>query len=339
MTKQFKLKIPAAALAIATLVFNACVPARQYDEMKLKKATCEEENAKLKTETASYISKNDELNSRNAEQKKQIEKLENDTTSLGTAQRRLTNLYNELSNSYEKLVANNDKLLASKADETKKVIGQLQMTQEELIKKQDEMAKKEAALNELQASLGKMQGNLKEREEKVRDLQRMLDQKDSVANALRNIVSKALTGFEGNGLTITKKDGNVYVSMDEKLLFASGSTVVDKRGEDALKQLAQVLESNKDINVRIEGHTDNVPISGGPIKDNWDLSVLRATSVTRILTKYGATIDPVRLIPSGRGPYLPVEANTTAEAKRKNRRIEVVLIPKLGDLMDAVQDK
>lgn len=339
MNKYTKFLTTIIAVLVSAQLFNSCVPARQYDEMKLKKATCEEENARLKAESASYTTKNNELSTLNADQKKQIQKLENDTASLGTAQRRLTNLYNELSSSYEKLVANNDKLLASKADETKKVIGQLQMTQEELIKKQDEMAKKEAALNELQASLGKMQGDLKDREEKVRDLQRMLDQKDSLANALRKTVANALSGFEGNGLTITKKDGNVYVSMDEKLLFASGSTVVDKRGEDALKQLSTVLENNKDINVRIEGHTDNVPISGGPIKDNWDLSVLRATSVTRILTKYGATIDPVRLIPSGRGPYLPVEPNTTAESKRKNRRIEVVLIPKLNDLMNVMENK
>lgn len=310
MISTLKITGRIAALLIAANLFNACIPARQYEELQLKKGKCEEENAKLKTENSGYTTQNQELAATNTDLTKRKAELERDTSSLGTAQRRLTNLYNELNSSYEKLVANNDKLLASKTDETKKVIGQLQMTQEELIKKQDELSKKEVALNQLQ-------GDLKTREERVKELQSMLDQKDSLANALRKIVSNALSGFEGNGLTITKRDGNVYVSMDEKLLFASGSTVVDKRGEEALQQLAGVLEKNAEINVRIEGHTDNVPISGGPIKDNWDLSVLRATSVTRILTKYGATINPVRLIPSGRSSYLPIEPNTSAESKRK----------------------
>ncbi len=154
-------------------------------------------------------------------------------------------------------------------------------------------------------------------------------------NALKKAVSDALVGFENNGLTVTKKNGKVYVSMEEKLLFASGSTVVDSKGEGALKEIAKVLEKNADINVLIEGHTDNVPISGGAIKDNWDLSVLRATSVVRILTKH-ADIDPTRLTPAGRGPYLPVDNANSTDARRKNRRIEIILSPKLDELFKGI---
>ncbi len=306
----------------------ACVPARQYDELKARKGNCDEENSKLRSENATYSTKNAELTSTLAELKKEKEKLEQDTLNLGTAQRRLTSLYNELNGSYEKLIANNDRLLESKSDETKKVISQLQMTQEELIKKQDALAKKEQELNQLTEEL-------KKREARVNELESVLAKKDEDVNALKKAVSDALVGFENNGLTVTKKNGKVYVSMEEKLLFASGSTVVDSKGEGALKEIAKVLEKNVDINVLIEGHTDNVPISGGTMKDNWDLSVLRATSVVRILTKH-ANIDPTRLTPAGRGPYLPIDNGNSADARRKNRRIEIILSPKLDELFKVI---
>ncbi len=313
-------------IIIASLA--ACVPARQYDELKARKGNCDEENSKLRSENASFSTKNAELTSTLADLKKEKAKLEQDTLNLGTAQRRLTSLYNELNGSYEKLIANNDRLLESKSDETKKVISQLQMTQEELMKKQDALAKKEQELNQLTEEL-------KKREARVNELESVLAKKDEDVNALKKAVSAALVGFENNGLTITKKNGKVYVSMEEKLLFASGSTVVDSKGEGALKEIAKVLEKNVDINVLIEGHTDNVPISGGAIKDNWDLSVLRATSVVRILTK-DANIDPTRITPAGRGPYLPVDNGNSADARRKNRRIEIILSPKLDELFKVI---
>ncbi|MBL0074141.1 MAG: OmpA family protein [Bacteroidetes bacterium] len=255
--------------------------------------------------------------------------LKNDTLSLGTANRRLTTLYNELSNSYEKLVANNDKLLASNQGETKKLISQLQMTQEELLRKEDSLKVREKNLNEIS-------DKLRWREAKVAELQKILDSKDSVVKALKDNVTKALLGFNNNGLTIEQKNGKVYVSLEERLLFASGSTVVDPKGEEALKQLAVVLEKNTDINVLIEGHTDNVPIKGGAIKDNWDLSVLRATSVVRILTK-NANVNPIRLTPAGRGEYSPNDTANTAEARKKNRRIEVILTPKLDEIFQILE--
>jgi chemotaxis protein MotB len=137
-------------------------------------------------------------------------------------------------------------------------------------------------------------------------------------------------------LTIEQKNGKVYVSLEERLLFSSGSTVVDPKGEEALKQLGKVLAKDININVLIEGHTDNVPIKGGAIKDNWDLSVMRATSVVRILTK-NDKIDPVRLTPAGRSEYLPIDPGNTAEARKKNRRIEVILTPKLDELLQVLE--
>jgi chemotaxis protein MotB len=158
-----------------------------------------------------------------------------------------------------------------------------------------------------------------------------------MVGTLRKKVADALLGFENQGLTVTQKNGKVYVSLDEKLLFKSGSTVVDPKGVSALKKLADVLEQNPEINVMIEGHTDDVPVmNGSAYKDNWDLSALRATSIVRILLE-GSSINPQRLTTAGRSQYLPVDPAKTAEARQKNRRTEIILSPKLDELYKLVE--
>jgi chemotaxis protein MotB len=144
-----------------------------------------------------------------------------------------------------------------------------------------------------------------------------------------------LLGFQDNGLTVSTKNGKVYVSLEERLLFESGSTVVDAKGVDALKKLAKVLEREEDINVLIEGHTDNVPIKSASIKDNWDLSVLRATSIVRIITS-NSKVDPRNLTAAGRGEYFPIDKANTPEARRKNRRTEIIITPNLDELFKII---
>lgn len=313
----------------AIFFLGSCVPASKLDDMTARKSKCEENLATIRAENLDLSTKNTENAKTIADLQRDKSDLEKDTTQSGMAYRRLTSLYAELSSSYEKLLANNEKLMAGKTDEAKKVLGQLQSTQEELFKKEDELKKKEMELNQLSQQL-------KLRESKVSELQNILDKKDSTVKALKENVSKALMGFSGSGLTVTQKNGKVYVSLEERLLFATGSTIVDKKGEEALKELAKVLEKNTDINVLIEGHTDNVPIAGGPIKDNWDLSVLRATSVVRILLK-NSGINPVRLTPAGKGEYVPVDSANSTEARKRNRRIEVILTPKLDELFQVLE--
>jgi chemotaxis protein MotB len=149
-------------------------------------------------------------------------------------------------------------------------------------------------------------------------------------------VSDALLGFEGKGLTVHMKNGKVYVSMDEKLLFASGKWEVSSDGSSALRDLAKVLMKNPDINVLIEGHTDNVPYTGtGQVKDNWDLSVMRATAIVKILLA-NSKIDPKRFTTAGRSEYLPVDASNSTAARAKNRRTEIILSPKLDELLQII---
>ncbi len=150
---------------------------------------------------------------------------------------------------------------------------------------------------------------------------------------LRNKLTVALKGFENNGLSIIEKDGKIYVSMDETLLFASGSWTVNAKGKDALQKLSTVLANNPDIYIMVEGHTDNVPFKGnGQVKDNWDLSVMRATSVTKIILE-NKSIDPKRITSAGRGEYIPIDASNNSEARQKNRRTEIILTPNMDEFM------
>jgi len=187
-------------------------------------------------------------------------------------------------------------------------------------------------LNQLNQTLGATEQDLAGKNARVAELQRILDEKEAATNALRKKVADALLGFNAQDLQVNVKNGKVYVSLSEQLLFKSGSTKVDPQGQDALIKLANALKDNKDVNVLVEGHTDNVPIKGvvNGARDNWDLSVLRATEITRLLTSAG--LDPNQVTPSGRGQYMPVAANDTPQNKALNRRTDIILTPKLDEL-------
>ena len=173
---------------------------------------------------------------------------------------------------------------------------------------------------------------LSEREKTLHEMIQVIAKQDSITRNLNNILRNALLGFNSDELSVEIKDGKVYVSMSDKLLFQSGSSAVEDKGKDALKLLAGVLEKNSDIDILVEGHTDNVPIKTSMYKDNWDLSVARATSIVRILTN-DYKIVPTRLTASGKGEFFPKADNDTPEGRAKNRRTEIILSPKLDELM------
>lgn len=177
---------------------------------------------------------------------------------------------------------------------------------------------------------------LAEREATINELQSEINAQNERVTALLNSVKDALLGFSSDELTVTQKDGKVYVAMSDKLLFESGSASVNKQGKEALGKLAEVLKKQNDIDVFIEGHTDNKPIKTVQFKDNWDLSVVRATSVVRILTKdYG--VAPLQIVPSGRGEYMPVDDNANADGRARNRRTEIIMAPRLDKLMEILK--
>lgn len=188
----------------------------------------------------------------------------------------------------------------------------------------------------LNALLSQKMEELNERERTINELQDMINAQNEKVKNLLSSVKDALLGFGSDELTITEKDGKVYVAMSDKLLFESGSARVDKRGKEALAKLAEVLNKQTDIDVYIEGHTDSKPINTAQFKDNWDLSVIRATSVVRILTKdYG--VKPLQIQPAGRGEFMPVADNESAEGRSRNRRTEIIMAPKLDKLYQMLQ--
>lgn len=327
------------AFIVLAAAISSCVPARQLEDSKAREKTCQDENIKLKDDNRRMTTELNELKERVDNLSEQVNELSSDTTNQGMAYRRLNSLYEDLTESYDKLLTNNERLLAGNTEETRKLINQLSKAQEDLQRKEDRLRRDSLILSEKQKSLDSLKSSLEERNERVRQLESILGKSDSTVSALRKAVSDALLGFENKGLTIQQKGSRVYVSMDEQLLFASGSTIIEKKGEEALKKLGEVLAENDDINIMVEGHTDDIPISGklpSGASDNWELSVLRATSVVKIILK-GSTIDPNRITACGKGPYQPIDPAKTSDARKKNRRTEIILTPKLDELLNVLE--
>ena len=190
--------------------------------------------------------------------------------------------------------------------------------------------------NASSSKVSQLSEDLQKREARLKEVEDALHKRDEATNALKDKLQQALLGFQQNGLTVDVRNGKVYVSLTDKLLFPSGSIVIDARGKMALEQLAVVLNKEADINIAVEGHTDNKKVVNlGQIKDNWDLSVLRATSVCRYLTEV-EKVDPHRLTATGKSEFQPVDPDNSPEALAKNRRIEIILTPKLDELYNLI---
>ncbi|CAN5450046.1 OmpA family protein [soil metagenome] len=188
-----------------------------------------------------------------------------------------------------------------------------------------------------QNALTKTEKELQMQQQKLQQLQALLEEQKNRSDALKNKMAEALKGFNSNDLSVVQKNGKVYVSLSENLLFPSGSAVVNPKGVDALSKLAAVLNLDSDVAVNIEGHTDSIPIRG-KYKDNWDLSTARANAIVRILVD-NYKVDPVRVIASGHSYYDPLESNSTAEGRAKNRRTEIILSPKLDEMYKLLESQ
>lgn len=274
-----------------------------------------------------------ELQSKVESLEKETAELEADLALAVKERNRLREESNILSSRYNDLEKAQEELIRGNVSETRKLLTELQEAQENLRQKEEILRQLEQTLDMKKTSLDELTFELDKRNARMAELEKILDAQKRIAQELKNKVSEALTGFENNGLTVTNKDGKVYVSLDEKLLFKSGSWEIDANGRNALRKLATVLEKNPGIQILIEGHTDNVPYNpgSGQLRDNWDLSVKRATTVVRVLLE-GSSIAPERLTAGGRSEYVPVDPLNTAEARQKNRRTEIVLSPDLTEL-------
>lgn len=329
-------KIIQTALISAVLLV-ACVPAKKVEEIKRKKEMCEEELASLKERHRKIDEDYKEVQNELEELRKRNSALSSDTTVMGKSLRVMTKNYDKLNETYDLLLEKNQQLLKGNQRETEELFGNLKQSQSDLMKQTAALEEARKNLAAKEDNLRQLESELEKREARVNELESVLSRKDSTVNALKSKVQSALLGFENKGLTIEQKNGKVYVSMDESLLFASGSYNIGSKGKDALKNLGEVLANNGDVNVLVEGHTDNVPLNGsGVIKDNWDLSVKRATSVVKILLE-NSSINAKRLTAAGKADYAPIATNDTKAGRAKNRRTEIILTPKLDELFEILE--
>ena len=308
-------------LLILTLIvfpFTSCVSSKLYKELEVKYTNLKNDYDTLSADSESVLSAKNVLQN-------QFDQLQNEYDSTlserNQLQQEVTGLqkkYDALNDSYTALEQNSSKAIADNVQKNRELLAQLEA--------------KELALTAENDRLLKLEADMQERSQRIAELEALIASKDQAMRDLKDAISKALTAFEGKGLTVEQRDGKVYVSMENKLLFKSGSWAVGSEGRQAIEQLGSVLANNPDIAVLIEGHTDNDPFSsGGQIANNWDLSTKRATAIVQILNENKA-INPESLTAAGRGEFAPIASNETTEGKAKNRRIEVVLTPKLDEI-------
>lgn len=307
-------------VVIASTLMFSCVSSKKFNEMEGRLLG---ENRQLRQEVMNLNTHTNELTASEERLRNLNEELNQKIGALTYEQELLTRARQSLERDKANLEAQIEAVRKGTSSEIENLLAELQRARGDLNQREDKLREAEKTLQERNARLI--------------ELQEVLRQKEEAVNRLRQTVTNALTGFTNNGLTVFEKNGKVYVSLEEQLLFKSGQWEVDPRGQQALRDLAAVLAQNPDINVMVEGHTDDVPMRGAnQVRDNWDLSVMRATAVTKVLLQ-NKQISPDRIIAAGRSEYLPLDPDKTPEARRKNRRTEIILTPKLDELLRLIE--
>ena len=313
-------------LLILLLVLGSCVPAKKYNDLVEREKQCSTDLEKFKSSSLEFEGKFKDIEARHEVVKKEVDALIIDTTDLGFKLRLLHIQYDKIQEENDILQTKFDKFRLSGAKETA-------VLQSDIESKNLELQRKEDALLALESELINKSRLLADREQRVNELEELIQRKDDAVKALKTKVANALKGFENKGLTVVQKNGKIYVSLEAKLLFNSGSTVVEEGGKKALIDLAKVLETEKEVEIIVEGHTDiDKFTSPNSPKNNWELSVLRSTAVVEIMTS-NSKVNPAQLMAAGRSEYIPVDPLD----KAKNRRIEIIISPNLNELFEIIK--
>jgi chemotaxis protein MotB len=306
---------------------SACVSSKKFKALEAQQKLCSEELEKMKQSNQDYEAKVKDLQTTVEALKKETSTLKSDTTKLGTTVRTLSRELSKSMKELDELTKTFDKYKTTGAKEASALQKQLEQKNIELQKKSEELVS-------LEAELKTKQKLLEEREQRVNELEELLKRQEDALKALKKKVTDALIGFENQGLKVEQKNGKIYVSMEAKLLFKSGSIVVESEGKSALLQIGKALENESDLEIVVEGHTDTDKLSSAAIpRNNWELSVLRATSVVDILLA-NSKMNPTRIVAAGRSEFQPVDPAD----KAKNRRIEIIISPDLDELFDIISN-
>jgi len=289
------------------------VSVKKFKDLDADYLSANKTNELLSQENRDLDMVNMELNENVLRLSKRASSLELDTINLGIDFRKKVRAYTDLSSSYEMLIKSNSTTMAKQAKENRSLMERL---------------------GQMDIDLQERERAIHSREQDVLALENLLQLKDENLNQLKNSVASALLGFTGEGLTVEQRDGKLYVSLENSLLFASGSWTVNDMGKQAINELAKVLAKQSDLQIMVEGHTDDVPYNGtGIIKDNWDLSVMRATAIVRVLSN-NKGLDAEKITAAGKGPYSPLVENNSPDNRAINRRTEIILSPNMDELMN-----
>jgi chemotaxis protein MotB len=307
------------AIGFVVLALTAsCVSKKVYTDLENKYADLKKENRKLLDDGEDCTKAKNELDLANTSLKSELDKTKSERDKLLADYTASDKNLKTLQASYKALEKNSDEALETNMNKNRELLAQLEAKQKALAAEQDR--------------LNKLKSDLQASSTRLAELEGLMAAKDASMKKLKETLSKALNSFEGKGLTVQQKNGKVYVSMENKLLFSSGSWAVGAEGRRAVVEVGKVLAANPDIAVLIEGHTDDDAYGGtGPIADNWDLSTKRATAIVTIFGE-NKSINKQNLTAAGRSEYAPLVSNATAEGKAKNRRIEIILTPKLDEI-------
>jgi len=333
--------------SVILIGLTACVVSKKkFDQLNLEKNGLEVDKDECSKSLESEKESNKELNAQVEALEAKVNELEQERSGLQGELDTLKNQYerqielsnkdaSELNNLRKSLNQKQSELIA-KTNELNSESEKLKLALGNLDSKNDELNRKDSILKSDRLYIDSLIIALEEREQRVLELETILSKQEEVVEKIRSKVSDALLSFSSDELQVEVKDGKVYVSLAQNLLFKSGSYNLDSKGAKALESLAEVLIKQEDIDIIVEGHTDNVPYKGsGAVKDNWDLSVLRATAVVRELQ--GAGLDPTHLIPTGRAEYIPKQEGDSSEARALNRRIEIIISPSLQELYELLE--
>ncbi len=305
------------------VLFTSCVSKQKYAELEEKYYTNRSKLADMEEENDSLKSRLLQLETQSGKIMADYKRLKQEYETLKQLYASTEKAYKNLQASYEALSQKSSTALEAQSIKTRELIRQLEEKEKRLAKERE--------------LLEKMQEELAERSARINELEQLIAEKDALLNRVKESLNASLDEFKEQGLQVHMKNGKLYVSMQNKLLFDSGSWKLRSQGTHAITKIAKVLAENPDIEIMIEGHTDNVPYRGNQyIEDNWDLSVKRATTVVRQLLK-NKHIDPKRLIAAGRSKYHPVAPNDTPENRAKNRRIEVILTPNMDKIQKLLE--
>ena len=307
-------------VSIGLLLFaltTSCVSKKIYNDLESKYADLKKENRSMADENANLLKAKNQLELDGTALKSELEKAKSDYAKLKSDYEASQNKFKVLQDSYAALEKNSNDALQSNMKKNRDLLEQLEAKGKALAIEQERLNKSAQRLQELEDLIAAKEASMKK---------------------LKETLSKALNSFEGKGLTVEQKNGKVYVSMENKLLFNSGSWAVGAEGKKAVIEVGKVLGDNPDISVLIEGHTDDDAFTAsGPIADNWDLSTKRATAIVAILSE-NKKINKQNLTAAGRGEFSPLASNATAEGKAKNRRIEIILTPRLDEIAEMLNE-